>query len=82
MFNKFLEASIKLGKRDGLKVTWSIVGFVPVTEATSVFQEAVIEVLRGKATLPYKLVAPLLQKIEKQVNDQMKPPEEPNDQAD
>jgi len=32
--------------------------------------------------LPYKLVAPLLQKIEKQVNDQLKPPEEPNDQAD
>ena len=35
-----------------------------------------------EAALPYKLVAPLLQKIEKQVNDQMKPPEEPNDQAD
>lgn len=29
--------------------------------------------------LPYKLVAPLLQKIEKQVNEQMKPPEETQD---
>ena len=35
-----------------------------------------------ESPLPYKLTAPLLQKIEKQVNDQMKPQEEPNDQAD
>ena len=35
-----------------------------------------------EAPLPYKLTAPLLQKIEAQVNDQLKPPEEKNDSAD
>ena len=32
--------------------------------------------------MPYKLSAPLLQKIEKQVNDQMKPPEEEDGKTD
>ena len=32
-----------------------------------------------EAHLPYKLVAPLLQKIETQVNSQLKPPEEQTD---
>ena len=32
-----------------------------------------------EANLPYKLTAPLLQKIEAQVNDQIKPPEETKD---
>lgn len=32
--------------------------------------------------LPYKLTAPLLQKIEAQVNEQLKPPEEQNGSTD
>ena len=35
-----------------------------------------------EAALPYKLTAPLLHKIETQVNEQMKPPKEANDQTD
>ena len=43
--------------------------------------QAIVHGLHETA-LPYKLTAPLLQKIESQVTHQMKPPEEQNDKTD